>query len=68
MNIVRSQLLALSAIAFVLVLNAYVYLYNTFSGLGSGSKILSANECADTQGSIENPNKTFFISCGGFLE
>lgn len=66
----QSRILAVLAVIFAIVLNVYVLVHALFTKRADSGVKLAANNCSDPTGTElkVNPNKMFFISCGGFFE
>lgn len=65
---IKRAIIYTAAIAFGLLMSAYLFAHTALQSIMAGSK-LSAAECTDTDSAaVSNPNKMLFISCGGFLD
>lgn len=67
----RRTIPVLFALLLAAVLSGYVVLHNLFSNV-AGQKLVQAKACdngGESQNAArQNPNKAFFVSCGGFIE
>lgn len=66
----RGSLFLIGAVVFALLLNAYLFLHELFAKL-KASPLAGGSASQDRNAkvsSLDNPNKTLFISCGGYLE
>lgn len=66
----RKHVLIIGALAFALALNGYIYFQQSFLKNLFADKSKLSESCPDpsAQSQVQNPNKTLFISCGGFLD
>lgn len=64
----KQRLLVTLAVVLAVGAGALAYVHQLFVSVAPGAKMVAADECTQPQAPKENPNKTLFISCGGFFE